>query len=113
VGCLGAIVVIALLIAIRVGIHGLFNWGEGSTQSAKADVGDCVHTSEILQTIKKVDCTDPTADAKVLAKLDGKTKSDFELRGKDLCAPYNATSDYWQGTTGLGGTGYLLCLGPK
>jgi hypothetical protein len=109
-GCLGAIVVIVLLIAVRFGLHGLFNWTNGSTQTPKAGVGDCVEESG-SNSVKKIDCTDPLATDKVVGKVDGKSETEAQLNGSELCRPYTgAVKYYWQGTKGFGGTGYILCL---
>jgi hypothetical protein len=103
---------VAVLIAIGIGVKVLLGGSDGSTPSPIAGVGDCV-TQTGAQSVKKVDCTDSSAQYKVLAKLDNKDHLDFTMNGRTECQPYNAEYVFWQGTEGLTGNGYILCLGPK
>lgn len=113
VGILGAIGIIIVVIAIKALILGGLSFGtnheRGANQKPIADVGDCVEKSG-LNDIVKVDCTDPGAQYKVAGKVDGKSKTDFDLNSDKICAPWHTTSAFWRGTTGFGGTGYVLCL---
>lgn len=116
-GCLGAVGLVIVVIAIKVAIGGAFSFGSnherGANQTPIADVGDCVRKKIIGNSIEKVDCTDATAEYKVAGKVDDKTKTEFETNSDTICAPYNTKTAYWRGTTGLGGTGYILCLVPN
>jgi hypothetical protein len=115
VGCLGAVAAIIVIIAIKALILGGLSFGSnherGANQTPIADVVDCVEKSG-LNDIVKFACTDPGALYKVAGKVDGKSKTDFDLNSDKICAPYHTTSAFWRGTTGFGGTGYILCLTP-
>jgi hypothetical protein len=74
--------------------------------------GDCV-TGGTGEELKVADCSDATADYKVLGKVDGKTRDDFDADGERICRPYQGTTRaYWEGGAELR-IGHVLCLAPN
>lgn len=71
-----------------------------STDPSTTKVGDCVHAESNAYDVKKVACTDPTANAKVVARFDGAIEA-------SKCDPYGG--DYFQQ---IGKDPFILCLGP-
>lgn len=77
-----------------------------STDPATAKVGGCLHIGDstyFAYDAKTVSCTDPTADAKVLAKFDGTTD-------KSKCDPYTVPGGSI--LPKYGKSSYVLCLAP-
>jgi hypothetical protein len=73
----------------------------------KANVGDCV-TQEGANDLKVVECTDASADFKVVGRVEDKTQSEASL---GACDDYPETeSAYWEGKPGE--KGLVLCLAP-
>lgn len=76
-----------------------------------AGVGDCL-VGAGADDLKVVECSDATAQHKVLGKVDGTSEASFNgSGGAQVCAPYAETeSAFWKGEKS--GKGYVLCLGP-
>jgi hypothetical protein len=73
-----------------------------------ANVGDCMN-GQTAETLKKVDCTDPTAEWVVVGRLSDQTEAQFD---NDSCAEFPTTAfAYWEGEQGK--PGFVLCLEEK
>lgn len=90
----------------------------GSSAPGSADVGDCM-VGQTAQTLKVVECTDPTAEWTVVGRLNEKAEADFT---DDSCAAFpTAEISYWeaQKRRGIAGLvqgdpkGFILCLAKK
>jgi hypothetical protein len=95
-----AVIVVIVLVGKQV-------TGDPST----ASVGECMSGST-ADNLKVVGCTEAGAEYKVVGKVDGKTQSQANINGGEICKPYpTAETIFWQGEQG--GKGYVLCLAPN
>jgi hypothetical protein len=101
-------VVTSLVVAAVVGLAGLA-WKYISGAPETAEVGSCL-TGQSADALKTVDCGEPTAEHKVVGKLDGWSEADFEASDNPCPAFPTAENFYWEGKKG--GVGYVLCLEP-
>lgn len=84
-------------------------WYIGQSAPQAAAVGDCV-TQTGTDDVRVVACGDPSAQFRVVGKLDGRTRIDASLFA---CSDYpEATSSFWRGGSGAGELGLVLCLAP-
>lgn len=90
----------------------------GSSAPASADVGDCM-VGQTAETLKTVECTDPTAEWTVVGRLNDKAETDFT---DDSCSAYpEADISYWEAQRRRGLSrliqgdpkGFILCLAEK
>jgi hypothetical protein len=76
-----------------------------------ASVGECMSGAS-AQDLKVVECTDSTAEYKVVGKVGDKTQTEASISGEQICRPYaGAERIFWKGEQG--GSGYVLCLAPN
>jgi hypothetical protein len=69
-------------------------------------VGDCM-VGQTAETLKKIDCSDPKAEWKVVGRVEGKTEAESTV--ETTCEAWPETDTlYWEGPRG--GRGYVLCL---
>jgi hypothetical protein len=105
IGAVAAVVVIVVIVVALV---------QRQSAPSTAAVNDCMQRTG-TDSIKKVDCTDPNWNYKVVGKVDNVTESDWQKTAAHptdsgaVCENYkSATASYWEGTEG--GQGYVLCL---
>jgi hypothetical protein len=99
------VVLVVLLVVAGVVFGGI--WLATRHSAATAKVGDCVHQTG-SNAVTVVACTDPSADFKVVGRVENQTEVDA---GLSACAPYvdqGAEQFYWAGVAGK--PGYVLCL---
>jgi hypothetical protein len=59
--------------------------------------------------LRKIDCSDPSAEWKVVGRVEGKTEAETTV--ETTCGRWPDTDTvYWQGPKG--GKGFALCLAP-
>jgi hypothetical protein len=98
------IIAVALIVVIGAPIA----YFAAQSAPAAANVGDCM-AGQTAETLKKVECTDSTAEWVVVGRLSDKTEAQFT---DDACAAFPTTEiSYWEGKTGQ--AGFILCLGEK
>jgi hypothetical protein len=96
-------------VALVVVIGGPIAYFASKSDPSAANVGDCL-SGQTAPTMKKVDCTDATAQWVVVGRLSDKTEADFN--DESSCAAFPTTEfSYWKGTEGE--TGFILCLAKK
>jgi hypothetical protein len=79
----------------------------GMDEPNQAKVGDCM-AGQSKSDLRTVDCGDPAAQWKVLARLEGKTEADFN---NDACSATAGTqASFYQDGRRLR-KGFILCLG--
>jgi hypothetical protein len=99
------VVLVVFLAVVAVAFGGI--WLATRHSAATAKVGDCVHQTG-TDAVQVVACTDPSADFKVVGRVENQTEVDA---GLSSCSPYvdqGAEQFYWAGKPGE--TGYVLCL---
>jgi hypothetical protein len=97
-------------VALVVLIGGPIAIISGQSSPSAANVGDCMSGSS-ADTLKRVDCTDASAQWTVVGRLSDKTEAEFNA-DQNLCAAFpTSETAYWEGKQGE--TGFVLCLAPK
>jgi hypothetical protein len=97
--------VVTLVVVAVVAIIGVLANRDSPKQTA---VGDCM-SGQTAETLKKVACTDSTAEWKVVGRVGNKTES--EAKPETACTQWPETdSAYWEGKPGE--SGFVLCLAP-
>ncbi|MGI5129490.1 LppU/SCO3897 family protein [Pseudonocardia sp. CA-107938] len=95
-------------VATGVLIGGAYVIGNLSDAPASAVVGDCLARSGDGAVV--VPCSDAKATFTVLGRLESRTEIEASM---SACSPFPQTTDvYWQGRSGAGERGLVLCLGP-
>jgi hypothetical protein len=98
---------IAVAVIAIIALVGRQITGDPST----AAVGECMSGTN-ADNLKVVGCTEAGAQYKVVGKVEGKTQSEANVNGGEICKPYpTAETIFWQGEQG--GKGYVLCLAPN
>lgn len=95
-------------VALLVVVGGPIAYFAAQSAPSAANIGDCMN-GQTENSLKKVDCTDASAEWVVVGRLSDKTEAQFD---DDSCAAYpTAEFGYWEGTQGS--TGFILCLEAK
>lgn len=98
-------VVVAVLLGAAIIGFALLRQG----QALSADVGSCLESTG-SDSVGVVGCDAPTAEYRVVGKLEGRTSIEA---GLFACSEFPAaTTSYWEGPEGVGEKGTVLCLGP-
>lgn len=101
-----AFAVVALAVVAGIG----YGYDRFTGDPDVAGVGDCLAGAG-ANDLKVVECTDATAQHKVVGKVEGKTEAEFSSKTTNVCEPYKETeTGFWKGEPGK--TGYVLCLAP-
>jgi hypothetical protein len=105
-----ALLVVGLVVLIcglaTVGI--VFVVNRFSSEPSSTAVGDCM-VGQSADDLKKIDCSDPKAEWKVVGRVGGKTEAESTV--ETTCSPWpDADTLYWEGRKGE--KGYVLCLAP-
>jgi uncharacterized iron-regulated membrane protein len=104
---IGKIRIIVVLLLVVVG--GPIAYFAAQSAPSAANVNDCMK-GQTADAMKKVACTDPTAEWTVVGRLSDKTEAEFDV--DKSCAAYPTTEvGYWEGKKGQ--KGFILCLAPK
>ncbi len=97
-------------IALLVVIGGPIAYFASQSAPSAANVGDCM-TGQTADTLKKVDCTDASAEWTVVGRLSDQTEAQFNA-ADNPCPSFPTTEfAYWEGKWGQ--TGFVLCLESK
>jgi hypothetical protein len=99
------VALVVFLVVVAVAFGGI--WLGTRHSASTATVGDCVHQTG-TDAVTVVACTDPTADFKVVGRVENKTQVDAGLSACDPYVDQGAETFYWAGQPGK--TGYVLCL---
>jgi hypothetical protein len=103
------VIVLVVLLVVTGGLLGGI-WLATRSQPVNAKVGDCVHQTG-SDSIAIVNCTDGTADFKVVGRVEDKTRSEAGYLST-VCDQYQgAERMFWQGAQDK--KGYVLCLAPN
>jgi hypothetical protein len=101
--------IIVAVVAFAVVSLGGLAWKYLTGAPSTANVGDCM-AGQSKNDIRTVNCANPAATRKVVARLEGKTEADFNAT-TDPCTVYPAADvAVWEGKSGA--KGYILCLEP-
>ncbi|MBO0869911.1 MAG: hypothetical protein J2P15_15225 [Micromonosporaceae bacterium] len=109
-------IVLGVIGAVVVVIVAIVGYVASRSEPKSAAVGDCMHANgDDANSLKKVACTDPTWNYKVVGKVNSVTESEWQNGSDDptgptgVCHNYpSTTASFWEGTPGS--TGYVLCL---
>lgn len=101
---IGAVVVFAVI------SFGGWAWKHLTGAAETAKVGDCL-AGQSEEDLRVVDCSDATAQHKVIGKVTDKSEAAFNTSAGDICSAFPTTeSAFWWGERG--GNGDVLCLEP-
>jgi hypothetical protein len=99
-----------ILLALVVVVGGPIAIIRAQSAPSAANVGDCM-SGQTADALKKVSCTDSSAQWTVVGRLSGQTEDQFNA-ANDPCAAFpTSETAYWEGNKGA--TGFVLCLAPK
>ena len=103
---MGKIRIIGFVLLVVVG--GPIAYFASQSAPSAANVGDCM-SGQSADALKKVECTDASAEWVVVGRLSDMTEAQFD---DNSCAAYPTTEfAYWEGKRGQ--TGFVLCLESK
>jgi len=101
----GKIRTVAFVIALIVAPFAIYL---GLDEPNQAEAGDCM-AGQSASALRIVECTDPAAQWKVLARLEGKTESDHT---DSACRDHPGTAESFLQDGRRWRKGFILCLGP-
>jgi hypothetical protein len=97
----------AIIVAAAI-VFGIVAFIKSRSEPAATKVGDCM-VGQTAKTLKKIDCSDGTAEWKVVGRVADKTEAETTV--EDTCTQWPDTEVvYWQGKKGQ--KGFALCLAP-